>query len=551
MKTFKHITYISAVVIATTALSACYEDKGNYVYDESIHDISVSMPSSFVVKLQKNKFTYQITPDVKTFDGNDAQLQYVWLLNNEKMGSFDTIATTKTLDFEIDPQSKDFAYEYKFRLYVTDPATQGVTMVPTALQLAKPYSYSWLVLHETDGHAELGSVDYSNGHILVTPDAYTMEQGKSFTGKPLSLVVAKNYISSNTYWGFPSKMVSEIYVTTDNPDESGLLDQVQYLNVIVPWQHLVMPEQQPDLDYANMQTATGNAGMIVASKGNVFRNCNYSPCIFKLNPSTQLEGDYYIDQIVSGPNCGLGYDSKGHRFVLLEYTGNWYSVPQTSVKSGGEISPIRNPEGSAANPNAIPSDEQIIRLINGYRYSLENPAAWLKYSAYAYSLCPNNKSKVYVFHYWPLISAATVAGAPLAGVYQFATPQGVTASTPMCSSFEYNNIIFYAVGPTIFKLDFVTGKSTVVYTCEDPAAQITQLHMAVESYTENDTKFNNYAAYGHPYSQCLGAAVQTADGKGQLIVLQLNGAGNVDADHTYPSVQIHKGFGKIKDFSLI
>ena len=42
-----------------------------------------------------------------------------------------------------------------------------------------------------------------------------------------------------------------------------------------------------------------------------------------------------------------------------------------------------------------------------------------------------------------------------------------------------------------------------------------------------------------------------ADGKGQLIVLQLNGAGNVDADHTYPSVQIHKGFGKIKDFSLI
>lgn len=552
MMKIKTVLHSVAIALMALTLWSCYEDKGNYVYDESIHDISVSLPSSFVVKLQKNKFTYTITPTVKTVDGDSASLQYVWMRVNESLGYMDTVATTKSLAFEIDPSSKDFSYEYKFRLYVTDPKTQGLTMVPTSLTLAKPYTKSWLVLHEVNGHAELGSVDYSSGQMLVTPNAYSSDQGKSLTGKPYWLGVAKDYIQSNTYWYYPSKMTSEIYLGTSNAAECGLVDQVQYLTVLLPWQYLLVSSQMADLDLSSTQTSAGAAGVLLASKGKAFRNCDYSPCFFELNPSAQFEGDYYITKVVAGPSCGLAYDSIGHRFALLNYGySNWYGVPQTSVKSAGEISPISTTTSTGANPNAIPEDEQVISLMNGYRYSLANPGAWLKYSAYAYALCPDGKSKVYVFHYRPLINVTSDGDNALSAVYQFATPQGLTASTPMCSSYVYNNIIFYAVGNTIYKLDFATGKTTAVYTCEGSSVRITKLRMAVEGYLEANTGFDNYSSYGHPYTQCLGAAVETADGQGEIVVLQLNNAGNIDSDKTYPSVQVHKGFGKIADFDFI
>lgn len=551
MKPIHQYIYIIAIGCMSFITQACYEDKGNYEYDESIKDIQVSMQSSYVVKLQKNKFIHQINPQINVPDGDTTRLQYVWIRVNEAIGIMDTIATTKTLNLEIDPTAKDFSYEYKLRLYVTDPKTNGVTMIPTTLQLAKPYAYSWLVLHEINGHAELGSIDYASGHISVNPNAYSEEQGISFTEKPSALGVTKKYISTNTLWGYPSKMVSQIYVMTGNSAESGLIDQTQYLTLLMPWNNLIAAAQQSDIDYTDIQTATADAGMVVASKGNVFRNCNTSPLLFKMNPSAQLVGEYYIDKIISGPNCGLAYDKKGHRFVKLDYTGRWYSTTQSSIVNAGNITPIRNPEGSIANPNMIDPNENIIKLINGYRYSLENPAAWLKYSAYAYALCPNQKSKVYVFRYYPISSAASASGTPLQAIYTFDTPKDIDQDTPMCSSFEYNNIIFYAVNNSIYKLDFTSGKSTIVYTHPDTDAKITKLKMAVESYTESAANFNGNATYGHPYSMTMGVALQTADGKGKIVVLQLNNAGKIEENKKYPSIQIHEGFGKIKDFDFI
>ena len=52
-------------------------------------------------------------------------------------------------------------------------------------------------------------------------------------------------------------------------------------------------------------------------------------------------------------------------------------------------------------------------------------------------------------------------------------------------------------------------------------------------------------------SRHSGVAVNKSDGTGELVVLQLNAAGKVDDDHKFPSTQIHKGFGKIKDIAFI
>mgnify|MGYP000210653036 CR=1 FL=1 len=104
-------------------------------------------------------------------------------------------------------------------------------------------------------------------------------------------------------------------------------------------------------------------------------------------------------------------------------------------------------------------------------------------------------SHVYIFSYYALTHANE---ATMTNVFEFPTPEGINENTPMTSGATFYNIIFYAAGNKVYKLDISTGSST-----------------------------------------------------GELVVLQLNAAGKVDDDHKFPSTQIHKGFGKIKDIAFI
>ena len=155
---------------------------------------------------------------------------------------------------------------------------------------------------------------------------------------------------------------------------------------------------------------------------------------------------------------------------------------------------------------------------------------------------------IYVMRYYSLTHSDV---ATVSGRYDFPTPEGVDRQTPMASGPTYSNLLFYAVGNKVYRLDFTSGNSTVIYQHEDASAEISALLMAHNSVFQNDADTNGADTYGHPFSRTLGVAVNTGDGQGQLIVLQLNTAGNVDSDHTYPSTQVHTGFGPITDIAFI
>lgn len=543
----KALRYFLLLCIAGYMFVSCYEDKGNYTYNEDIHDITVKLNSSYGLRKSDEVMTYTITPEITTVDGDKSYLEYVWIMTNDQTGIADTASVTESVTVEIDPNSSDFSYSYSFLLYVTDTRTNGMTMVPTTLEIAKPFEYSWVVLHETDDHAELGTVEYIGSTVLVSPTAYTDEQGKSFSGKPLRLGLIKNSIESG-YWEYSA--VSQVFVVTTDLDESGLLNQINHFELKASWNELIHSSQIGDIDFNDIQFASGDAGMFAISNGIPFQNNYSSPMMFELGTGTVFEGDYYISKCAAGPNRGIGYDKTGHRFVSMTYSSEWsgYRMP-TDPFSGGEISEIRQADDNAANPSQISADETIIGFVNGYRYSYSNPAAWLKFSVYAYGITSSNLSHVYVFRYAPLLSASY--GAPMPYMYTFETPDGITEGTPMTSSYEFNNIIFYASGNRIYKLDISTGESTIIYSHEDPAAEITALRMAVEGYTDSGSGFTDSSNYGHPYSRCLGAGVNTSDGSGEVVILQLNTAGRIDDDQKFPSTQIYKGFGKITDIDFM
>lgn len=543
--------YKSLLCLALGAglLASCYEDKGNYEYRTDIHDISVKLKGLHEVHKKHEKMSYTLAPEVTTVDGDKSKLEYLWLWLKPS-GVMDTLSVEETATLEIDPQSPDFAERYNLRFYVTDTRTKGVTMAPTRVELIKPYSYAWLVLHEDNGHAELGTVEYLTEETKVTPRAYTDEQGGSLTGKPVNLTVAKNAVEP-THWGVST--VSQVFVTTTELAESGLMDQSNRFKLMSPWNKLVHPDQAAEIDFTKMRSAGADEGLLICSQGKVFRNSTTSPVMYRMNPGSGFTEPYAISHVINNFNVfSLGYDSIGHRFVGLNYGfQKWYGTNITTVRNAGTISTVPNKAENAVDPSNIPADHRIIRMLNGYRYSTANPGANYKYAVYAYALAPGGKSHVYVLHYYGASNAASAAGPSLPSRYSFNTPAGLTENTPMTTSPDYNNILFYAQGNKVYRLDFSTGVSSVIYTHEAADAQVVSLKMAVDGYVEDKIKFGGSGTYGHPYSRCLGVGVNTADGKGEVVVLQLNTAGKVDEDKKHPSTQVYKGFGKITQVCFI
>ena len=540
--------------IAALMLSACYEDEGNYSYDESITDISVKLNETYGLKKADDVMSYTITPEIKTADGDKSYLKYAWTMNTSNANTKgDTISTSESLTLTMDPNVSDFKYKYFLRLYVENTKQNTLTMVPTQLQVIKPYSDSWVILHETGGHAELGAVEYLGNDALVTTDAFTKESGSSFTGQPLALGVRQEKVESYlvSYWGFSAQ--SQLYVNTTNVEESGLYSQVDHFKLMANWQNLTDPSQQSSLNFNDVALSPTNGGMMLCSNGQMANSGYYSPFFFLMKRADNLYNDFYISKAVGGPHTGVGFDKQGHRFLHLamQQSSYWYGYVPGTGKSGAKIEPIPYNEGNKADPSSVDPDEEIIAMIPGYKYSNQYPAKWQKYSAYAYGVAPGNKSHVWVFRFYELTHAGEVT---VPQSYEFPTPAGINASTPMASSYIYNNIIFYAVDNKVYKLDIASGSTSLIWQSDDTQAKITCLKMAVDGYSGWGVDDNpNYGEeqYGHPYCRCLGVGLNTSDGDGQFVVLQLSTAGKVDTDGKHPAVQVYRGFGKVKDITFI
>ena len=537
----------------TSLLASCYEDKGNYSYDESITDISVKLNQSYGVRKADTEMTYTITPEIKTDDGDKSYLKYTWVMNTTSANSSrnDTIGHDESLTLTMDPNDPNFVYKYYIKLYVTDTRTNAKTMVPTTVEVGKPYTKAWMVLHEKDNHAELGAVEYIGSVMMVTPDAYKQETGKDLTGQPVSLSYMQKQ-PNKSYWLYTAD--SQLFVTTTNGEESGLIDQTNKFKLMATWTQLFSPLQIGNVDFNDFQTqACPNYGLLLCSKGHMFSQCSTSPFLFQMSPEDILTGECNISKFAAGPHTALGYDNASHRFVHIALQSSpdfWGGYKPSGIKKNAPIKRIAYKNGvDARDPNHIPENENVINIVNGYHYQRTGVAIWQRYNCYAYSLAPGNMSHVYIFSYYALTHANE---ATMTNVFEFPTPEGINENTPMTSGATFNNIIFYAAGNKVYKLDISTGSSKVIYQSDDTRASISCLRMAVNPFSWNDGNDNlGTDTYGHPFSRLLGVAVNKSDGTGELVVLQLNAAGKVDDDHKFPSTQIHKGFGKIKDIAFI
>ena len=247
--------YTILTVLALLVVSSCYEDKGNYDY-QPYHRVLVEVDNNYGIKQPEEAIEYTITPKVTLSNGSTdlSDVSFLWKMDRrtnqggEKFG--ETVSTGQSVTITIDPNdTKTFSYNYYFRFYVTDNQTGVTDMYPVNLKLIKPFENSWIVLHDIDGHAELGSVEYANGAMIVTPDALTRERAKNeeikqepLTGKSVALgrrqVAISNYEASS-WLGLITN--TQLYVSTTNQEESGLLNQAENFILLGNWEHIIYP----------------------------------------------------------------------------------------------------------------------------------------------------------------------------------------------------------------------------------------------------------------------------------------------------------------------
>lgn len=529
-------------------VASCYDDKGNYTYQE-VNTLDVSLNKVYSVRLDKDT-TVTIIPQLsQSLQENEDNLEYTWLHSTTNHnfyghGKFDTVGLEKNLNFHIDPEAKNLAYAHYFRLNVYDRITDIEYPVNTTIELIKPYVGSWMILHRKNGQTELGSVEYIGGDIVVQEDAYYEETGKRFTGKPQALM---SYTTSCKYYGTGSGW-NMFTVITDDPVESGVYCQWKHFEKKDSLTRMVAPLAQNSFDFQHITLADGDgtASALLLSGGMLYQ----SPRAGKIyEPAADLEGEVNITLASKISNNALLYDEAGHRFAFYYNTSDGLGVKKYDPLYFSESEentnlikaiPTRDGNVSAVNPNKLPEDQKVLYLGTGYQYA----SAWT--SVYAYALAKND-TRCFVYEFNPR-GFNYSDNASFNGYYTINIPQGLDESAVFASTPPYSGLLFYASGNTVYRLDFkqAGGKATAIYT--HAGGKAVKMKFA-KRYLSSSNAFDTYE-FDVQYS--LGIGFDMGNGKGDFVILNLSSTGSVggDSEH-YPAKQVYTDFGEITDFVFI
>lgn len=529
-------------------VASCYDDKGNYTYQE-VNTLDVSLNKVYSVRLDKDT-TVTIIPQLsQSLQENEDNLEYTWLHSTTNHnfyghGKFDTVGLEQNLNFHIDPEAKNLAYAHYFRLNVYDRITDIEYPVNTTIELIKPYVGSWMILHRKNGQTELGSIEYIGGDIVVQEDAYYKETGKRFTGKPQALM---SYTTSCKYYGTGSGW-NMFTVITDDPAEAGVYCQWKHFEKKDSLTRMVAPLAQNSFDFQHITLADGDgtASALLLSGGMLYQ----SPRAGKIyKPAADLEGEVNITLASKISNNALLYDEAGHRFAFYYNTSDGLGVkkydPLYFIESEENTNlikaiPIRDGNVSAVNPNKLPEDQKVLYLGTGYQYA----SAWT--SVYAYALAKND-TRCFVYEFNPR-GFNYSDNASFNGYYTINIPQGLDESAVFASTPPYSGLLFYASGNTVYRLDFkqAGGKATAIYT--HAGGKAVKMKFA-KRYLSSSNAFD---AYEFDVQYSLGIGFDMGNGKGDFVILNLSSTGSVggDSEH-YPAKQVYTDFGEITDFVFI
>ena len=541
-------------ILIILSIASCYEDKGNYDY-ENINTLDVTMDEIYTVRVDRDTII-EITPRLsQSLADNESRLKYTWLHSDINHNFYslalvfetdlDTVGTEKTLRFHVNPEAEDLTYKHYFRVNVYDESTGIEYPVNTTIELTKPYDGAWMVLHEKNGRAKLGSVEYIGGNIVTEEDTYLKNSGKQLVGKPLCLgqyTTAVKYYGDGDAWNM-------FYVLTDVPTEAGVYCQWKRLVKMDSLSRMVAPMARAEFDYRHVKLmdGDGSASALLLSEGGVFYQIPRAGKVYK--PQCKLEGEMKFTLASKIANRALLYDEAGHRFAFYNNSDiawgymNYDPLYFIEVEENSDlVMPIPVYEGNVMeiNPNRLPKEQKVLYVGTGYQFDFTGTGV------YGYALATSD-DRCFVYEFNPKgFTSSTIAA--FNAYYSINLPENLNENACFASTSSYSGIIFYASGNSVYRLDFKSagGKATLVYT--HSGGKATKMKFAKRIIPAEGL----FSAYQFDVVRSLGIAFDMGNGKSDFVILNLSPTGSVGADSKdYPATQVYSEFGEITDFVFI
>lgn len=530
-------------------LSSCYDDKGNYDYI-TVNEVDVQLPSSFGLRLGDT--TLVIRPEIsQSMRDGYKYLQFYWQHSTVNFASVvakeaDTLSLADTVALHIDPDDKNLKYEHYLRLNIYDEKNDILYPYQTKVSIVKPFNGAWMVLHKQEGETRLGSVEYIDGKPLVTKDAYYEMTGKKLHGEPLCLGCHEGVVT--TYWRAGNYVYNGFSVVTDDPDEAGIYTQWKKFEKNDSLSRMVAPAYREMINYQGITQYGSNASASVCLSDGVLYQGGHGLKLYKAPINNNVKGEVYLSQAASVGFISMYYDKIGRRFLNYYYYNNIHSIDPLIFNEAGNqetLNPIparpTNVQYGIVDPNAIPLGQEVIYIGHGYQYGPSMTGAGNRMYCYAYALGDNNKSYVWEFRSYGIISSSDVA---FSGYYEIDTPAGIDENTCFASSMAYNGILFYALGNKIYRLDFTAsgGMASVLYAHPD-GGNVSKMKFAKSGAVNSSLDYPG--GTWHP-NRTLAVVLDKNDGTSDLVVLNLSTSGKAE------NVSQYKGdFGKIKDIVFL
>lgn len=536
---------------------SCKKDlmKGNTDYKDLNKVLMDANQTLFTTQETK---TYHIAPKfIQSLNNDDiSNLSFEWRVSTVGFAAANleaVVSTAQFFDQSIVAGGKDFVYYY--RLYVTDKTTGVRYPADIKLVIGKAYKDSWMVLHNVGNTARLGTVEFlydreSSYSTRVDPDAFSSNNAAPLSGMGIAL----GYMSYTRYSWEPVTTITspdytnnQLYIITDDANSSASYSQWMKFLKMRP---IADMPQQKDLITSDKLSKTSyfygmDTRMIAVMDGKLFNGGNGLKLYQSgINRSSKMINEPYLKYALKVGYVGIFYDSKNRCFLYYDSysdgtapsSGTSFSFTPTnysSVESRSKLSDMDHANTVEFNP--VPADREVVYIGTG-AYG----AATGQSKSFALAIGTGDQSKLYAYQFTRSDYYARSANSTLESIRTFNLPIGLNEKSQFASTASYNGIAFYSSESRIYKLDYTTGKSSLIY--DHGKGNIQKMKFARPEILQFDN-LPETTEYGVNPRTSLGVLVN--DGaNSELVVLNLSETGLISgtADKR-PGTEVFKGFG--------
>lgn len=529
--------------------NACYDDLGNYDYQE-INELTILMPDVMEVTVPKeDSVEVVITPEIKQLSRTDnGNLKYLWRKKEGASIDWKVYGNDKDLHLWIKSRTTE---SLNFRFAVTDTVLGITSYKEIVLKMLNPLENAWFVLQEQDGKSILGAVDGAGSGALIYQDIYQelLGTGRTIAGTPRALMVIPNLQ--------PGKLETMTVIDLLT-SEGGMMMDSRTLETIYDYREMLLGLKET----ANPQYIKADRGELVIDNGKMWYAAWSEYSVFypiKLDLSIGDDYGYELTHaMILRSDQIIGYDRLNQCFLWYNRWDNPATLYGEAIRNNGlqyyDVDGSRNrarlkrvgeiPEyPNKFDPDALNGQKVLFMGVHSYSGLGDSQ----KGMAIA---CNEGSRQLYIYEFSN--DGLYDADQPrCSGYYRFVPSSGDEYSWQFATSCYFNNVFFYAAGNKVFRVDLnsFVPLETVIYEHPDPMAQITKMKFRHERFAQMSLDWGsmNVTAEDQPY--WLGLAVKHSDGKASVVEMRLKPSGEVLKENGSAKIFEYSGFEGIVDIS--